>query len=108
MISSSKSGKSPDLVLAYLTHKIKNYHRYGQYKMLTSQTLISPFQLALDTVELLPLEDQESLIEIIQRRLIERRRAEIARNATATLQAVSEGRASYGTIEDLKRDLLSE
>jgi len=43
-----------------------------------------------------------------QRRLVERRRAEIARNATATLQAVREGRARYGSVEDLKRDLLAE
>jgi hypothetical protein len=73
-----------------------------------SQMVSSPFQRAIDVVEALPLEDQETVIELLQRRLVERRRAEIARNASATLQAVREGRARYGSVEDLKRDLLAE
>jgi hypothetical protein len=73
-----------------------------------SQMVSSPFQRAIDVVEALPLEDQETVIELLQRRLVERRRAEIARNATATLEAVREGRARYGSVEDLKRDLLAE
>ena len=73
-----------------------------------SQMISSAFQRAIDVVEALPLEDQETVIELLQRRLIERRRAEIARNATATLEAVREGRARYGSVEDLKRDLLAE
>ncbi|MGH2592728.1 MAG: hypothetical protein ACRDGG_04380 [Anaerolineae bacterium] len=68
----------------------------------------SRLQQALDVVEKLPPEDQETLVELIQRRLVERRRDEIARNAAATLQAVREGRAQYGSVEDLKRDLLGE
>ena len=65
-------------------------------------------QQALDIVEKLPPEDQETLIDLIQRRLVERRRTEIARNAAATLQAVREGQAHYGSVEDLKQDLLAE
>ena len=65
-------------------------------------------QQALDIVERLPPEDQETLIELIQRRLVERRRAEIARNAAATLQAVREGLARYGPVEELKQDLQAE
>jgi len=69
------------------------------------QMISTPFQQALDAVEKLPVEDQETLVEIIRQRLIEQRRAEIARNAQATLQAFREGRASYGTVDDLRRDL---
>lgn len=69
--------------------------------------LTIPFEQALEMIEQLPAEDQENLIEIVQRRLIEQRRAEIARNASATLQAFREGRARYGTVDDLRRDLLS-
>jgi hypothetical protein len=58
------------------------------------------FQQALDTVGKLPPEDQETLVDLIQHRLVEWRRAEIARNATATLQAVREGRARYGSVEE--------
>lgn len=66
----------------------------------------SPLQQALDAVEGLPLEEQEALLDLAQRRLAESRRAEIARNAAATLEAVREGRAQRGSVEDLKRDLL--
>ncbi|MCK4450672.1 MAG: hypothetical protein KAX26_08780 [Anaerolineae bacterium] len=69
---------------------------------------MTPFQQALDAIEQFPADDQESLIEIIQRRLVEQRRAEIARNARATVQAFREGRARCGTVDDLRRDLLDE
>ena len=39
-------------------------------------------------------------------RLAEDRREEIAANAREAVKAVSENRAKYGTVEDLKRDLL--
>jgi len=68
----------------------------------------SLLQQALEVVDKLPPEDQETLIEVIQRRLIEQRRAEIARNAAATLGVVREGKAQYGSVEDLKRSLLDE
>lgn len=68
----------------------------------------TPLQHALDSVEALSLEDQQTLVELIQRRLAERRRDEIARNALDTSQAVREGQARYGSIEDLEQDLLSE
>lgn len=72
------------------------------------QVIATPFQQALDVVEGLPFEDQETLIEIIRHRIIEQRRGEIARNAQTTLQAFREGRASYGTVDDLRRDLLDK
>ena len=68
----------------------------------------SPLQRALDVVGELPREDQEALVELVQRRLAEWRRADIARNAEGTLQAVREGRARYGSVADLKRDLLGD
>ena len=72
------------------------------------QTTASLFQQALDVVEKLPPEDQETLVDLVQNRLVEWRRASIARNAAITLQAVREGRARYGSVEDLKRDLLDD
>jgi hypothetical protein len=72
------------------------------------QAISTPFQQALDAVERLPAEDQETLVDIIQRRSVEQRRAEIAHNAQATLQAFREGQASYGTVDDLRRDLLGK
>lgn len=66
---------------------------------------ITPFQKALDPIEALPLEDQRSVLDLIHQRLVEARRLEIAENAALTLQAISEGQAKYGSVEDLKRDL---
>ena len=69
------------------------------------QVQTSLFQQALELVEKLSPEDQETLIEVLQRRLTEWRRDDIARNAATTLQAVQEGRARYGSLEDLKAEL---
>ena len=76
--------------------------------MVMEKTEVSMLQQALDVVESLPPDDQEALIDLIRHRLVEKRRAEIARNAVETLQAVRDGRAQYGSIEDLRRDLLGE
>ena len=72
------------------------------------QTVLTPFQQALDVIEQLSVEDQATLIEIIGRRLVEQRREEIVYNARATLEAFREGRARSGTVGDLRRDLLDE
>lgn len=65
----------------------------------------TPFQAALDVIDRLPPDDQEAIIEIVRRRMVERRRREIAANVQTTLQAFREGRASYGTVDDLRREL---
>jgi len=70
-----------------------------------SVTTSTPFQEALDCVDRLPLGDQEALVEIVRKRLVDKRRREIAAGARFTLQAFREGRAGYGTVEDLRREL---
>jgi len=79
-------------------------HSSGRKGVIMGQ-ITALFQQALDVVEKLPPEDQEMLVDLIRRRLVEWRRAGIAPNAAITLQAVREGRARYGSVEDLKRDL---
>jgi TRAP-type C4-dicarboxylate transport system substrate-binding protein len=74
-----------------------------EHSMTMTQT--SPFEAALDVIDRLPPDDQEAIIEIVRKRMTERRRREIADNAQATLQAFREGRASYGTVDDLRREL---
>jgi hypothetical protein len=68
----------------------------------------TPFQNAIDAVESLPFEDREQVLEILRLRLAEYRRDEIAANAKEALQAVWEKRAKFGTVEDLKKDLLGD
>lgn len=66
------------------------------------------FQTLIEYVEELSLEDQHLLIELIQKRRIEKQRAEIAENANQTLASLKSGTAKRGTLADLKADLLSE
>ncbi|NQT55041.1 MAG: hypothetical protein HQ551_02295 [Desulfobacteraceae bacterium] len=66
----------------------------------------TPFQKALDAVESLPFDAREEIVEIIKMRLAEDRREEIAVNAREAVKAVREKRAKYGTVEELKKDLL--
>lgn len=68
----------------------------------------TPIQQALDRIEGLDAEDQQAVIEIVRRRLVERRRVEIAENARHAVQAFREGRAQCGTIDDLRRDLAED
>jgi hypothetical protein len=68
----------------------------------------STYGQALDLIDSLPIEEQESLLDTAQRRLTERRRAEIAREAAMTMAAVQQRQASSGSFEDLKRELLDE
>lgn len=63
------------------------------------------FQTVIEYVEELSEEEQNLLFELIQKRRIEKRRTEIANNATETLVALKAGTAKRGTIADLKADL---
>jgi hypothetical protein len=58
----------------------------------------TPIQQVLDEIEKLAPQDQQVVLDIVQRRLVERRRAEIAQNARAAVQAFREGRAQYGSV----------
>lgn len=65
-------------------------------------------QDAIEAVEALSEEEQQVVVDVVQKRLIEHRRSEIARNATELTHEVREGKASYGAVADLKKDLLEE
>jgi hypothetical protein len=69
---------------------------------------ISSLQEALEIVEALSIDEQEALVEVLRRRLTEQRRGEIAISANETLKAIREGKAHFGTVDELKRDLLNE
>ena len=74
----------------------------------SSTTAFAPFQKAINIIEKLPLEDQETLIDLIRQRIVERRRAEIASHAVETLQSVREGQAQIGDLADLRHDLAAQ
>ncbi len=63
------------------------------------------FHELVEYVDELSTDDQEMLFDLIRKRRIEKRRAEIAENAAQTLAAVRAGTTKSGSVEDLKADL---
>lgn len=66
------------------------------------------FQEIIESIEGLSEEDQELLFELIRKRKIEARRAEIAINAQEAFQAVETRTAKRGNFEEMKAYLLSD
>lgn len=65
-------------------------------------------QEIIDQVESLSIEDREQLFELIRKRRIENRRAEILANAQEVFQAVEKGTAKRGSADDLISYLLED
>jgi hypothetical protein len=63
------------------------------------------FNEALDAIDALSIEDQEALIAILQKRLIDRRRAEIATHITQAKAEYQAGQVFWGSVEDAIADL---
>jgi hypothetical protein len=61
----------------------------------------------LEIVDRLPLEDQETLIEIVYRRVIERRRAELAKDIQGAQKEFEAGNARPVTPDELMAEILS-
>jgi hypothetical protein len=67
------------------------------------------YQEIINSIESLPIEEQDDLFELIRKRRIEQRRTEIATNARQVLQAVEMRTAkSFINFEDLKSYLLAD
>jgi len=66
----------------------------------------SQFQQLIDAIEQLEPDDQALLISIIRRRLIERRRAELAAEVAEGREAYQRGDVRRGSAADLIEELL--
>ena len=66
------------------------------------------FHELVEYVDALSEDDQEMLFDLIRKRRIERRRAEIAENAAQLQADFKVGTAKLGSFEELKADLLRE
>jgi hypothetical protein len=64
-------------------------------------------QTAIEYIEELSIEEQDLVVELIQKRRTEKRRAEIAQNATQTFAALESGTAKRGTLDELKTNLFN-
>ena len=63
------------------------------------------FQEVLDIVESLPEYQQEDLIDIIRRRLIEQRRDKVAESIREAKEEYARGDVKKGTVDDLMKEL---
>jgi len=63
------------------------------------------FQEVLDIVESLPEYQQEDLIDIIRRRLIEQRRDKVAESIREAKEEYARGEVKKGTVDDLMKEL---
>ena len=66
---------------------------------------ISKLDQVLESIEVLPVEDQELLVELINKRLIEKRRDEIAQNIAQAQKDYETGNVFKGSVEDVIAEL---
>ena len=71
---------------------------------MTEAVAKSSFQELIESVESLPLDDQQMLLDIINMRIIERRREELVADMEESLEAYRKGEVRIGTVDDLLRD----
>lgn len=63
------------------------------------------FQDLIEAVESLPLDDRSMLIDTINKRIIEKRRADLVVEVKEAREAFRRGEVKRGTVEDLMKDL---
>ncbi len=65
------------------------------------------FAEILEAADQLPIEDQENLIDILQNRLRDLRRADLVRDVREAQQEFAEGKCQAVTPEQLMKEILS-
>ncbi len=66
-----------------------------------------PFREVLEAVDSLPLEEQEEVMDVVRRRIIERRRCELARDIADAEAELEAGGCEAKTPDELMREILS-
>lgn len=70
-----------------------------------TMTQATSFNQVLESIESLSIEDQEALVDLVKRRLIERKRATIAENIAEAKEAYRAGQVFRGTVDDVIAEL---
>jgi hypothetical protein len=65
----------------------------------------STFQRAIETIETLSLNDQEALLELLQKRLIEQRRKILMREIAEVRQEYAQEKVQFGSVADFMTEL---
>ncbi|NEO28267.1 MAG: hypothetical protein F6K03_15640 [Kamptonema sp. SIO4C4] len=66
------------------------------------------FDTVIEFIETLSIPEQEELFELIKKRRVERRHSEIVKNAQETFEAMEQGTAKRGNLEQLRSYLLAD
>ena len=72
---------------------------------MTKEMVAPRFQEVIEVIEELPPDDQVLLIEIIRRRLIPHRRAELTAEIAEARNAYRQGNVHRGTVADLMEEI---
>ena len=64
------------------------------------------FQEVLEIIESLPEYQQEDIVKIIMKRIIEHKREELAKSVKEAREEYSRGEVKRGSVDDLMKDLL--
>lgn len=70
-----------------------------------AKTQTVAFHEVLEMVEMLPEEEQETLLDIIQHRLCEHRRERIVQNVRKAKKEYAKGEIRQGTVAELMKEL---
>lgn len=73
--------------------------------MIEPNVKTSTFQQAIDVIESLSLEDQEILIDIIQKRIKEQKRKQLLQDIAEVETEYAEGKVKFGTVDDFLAEL---
>jgi len=73
--------------------------------MIEPNVKTSTFQQAIDVIEALSLEDQEILIDIIQKRIKEQKRKQLLQDIAEVETEYAEGKVKFGTVDDFLAEL---
>lgn len=65
----------------------------------------SAFQQAIESVESLSIEDQEILLDIIQKRLQQKRRTQLSQEIREIRQEFAEGKVQFGSVDQFLEQL---
>ena len=66
------------------------------------------FAAALASVQTLPLDDQAALVEVVSKRIVSARRAEIVREVAEARRDYRQGKVKRGSAADLMAELRSK
>ncbi|HEX3532225.1 MAG TPA: hypothetical protein VH988_34625 [Thermoanaerobaculia bacterium] len=66
----------------------------------------TPFAEVLEAADRLSLEDQESVVEILHRRIVERRREELAREIREAEEEFRAGKSEPRSAQELMKEIL--